>query len=308
MSTVRKARAGENALGVISTRPGILLGGNTKNGVPVAFSGRVPVLVTNENGVVKQGDSLTVSATIEGYAMKATEDGYSIGRAISDAPDVATSSVLIVVENKMHTMSITSIAGLTTLASSPDSFIQATTTVYQIITNKLAYSTSVVTEYLSVKVQAVAGYFDKLFAKEIYTDKVCVKKSNGQDICITGDQVESMLNPIQTPLLTPPSVLGQTGSGSQGTTIGTTTTQATETATGTNQVLSTTVSTTTPSDTIGTASTTTSAETTLGSSTEVLPVQVSDVSASSSPSTSESNISTALPPVAIASSDDPTTP
>ena len=41
--------------------------------------------------------------------------------------------------------------------------------------------------------KAVRGYFDTLFAKEIYTEKVCIKKSNGTNVCLTGENVESML-------------------------------------------------------------------------------------------------------------------
>jgi hypothetical protein len=51
--------------------------------------------------------------------------------------------------------------------------------------------------------KAVTGYFDTLFAKEIYTDKVCVKKSDGTSACFDGDQVEHMLNSSPLQLLTP---------------------------------------------------------------------------------------------------------
>ena len=57
-------------------------------------------------------------------------------------------------------------------------------------------------EYVSAKVSAVAGYFDKLFAKEIFTETICIKKSDGTDICLNGDQVENMLNATEAPLTT----------------------------------------------------------------------------------------------------------
>jgi hypothetical protein len=84
ISGVKKADNVYEAVGVISTKAGITLGGNTTNGVPVAFVGRVPVKVTTENGEIKRGDYLTVSPTRPGYAMKLTGEGRSIGRAISD--------------------------------------------------------------------------------------------------------------------------------------------------------------------------------------------------------------------------------
>lgn len=84
MSTVRKAREAQEAVGVISTNPGVTLGKSVQNGVPVAFSGRVPVKVTTENGEIKRGDYLTVSLTMAGHAMKLTGEGRAIGRALSD--------------------------------------------------------------------------------------------------------------------------------------------------------------------------------------------------------------------------------
>jgi hypothetical protein len=280
MSTVRKARRGEEALGVISTRPGILLGGNTKNGVPVAFSGRVPVLVTNENGPVKQGDYLTVSASKEGYAMKAVESSYTIGRAISDTTDVPTSSVLMVVENKNIDIKILSIAGLAAVATSPDTFAKATTTVYQTLTDRLSHGTAVVTEYLSVRAKAVVGYFDKLFAKEIYADKVCIKKSDGQDVCITGDQVQSMLQGAQvSPSTNQPTVVEQNNVQPPSDT-STSTSQTSEVATTTDSSSITVASTTTPTDTATFASSTPEIVTTSSTSTSVIPESPSDTSTS----------------------------
>ena len=47
----------------------------------------------------------------------------------------------------------------------------------------------------------------KLFAKEIYTEKLCVKKSNGENVCVTGDELERLI-PTLTPVLnTAPVIL-----------------------------------------------------------------------------------------------------
>ncbi len=105
MSTVRKAVTAYEAVGVISTNPGIILGKNVKNGVPVAFQGRIPVKVTSENGEVKQGDYLTVSLTQPGYAMKLTGEGRSIGRALSDYVE-GRDKVLMLVENSFQKLDI----------------------------------------------------------------------------------------------------------------------------------------------------------------------------------------------------------
>jgi hypothetical protein len=75
-------------VGIISTEPGITLGGfggQDRFGdkqYPVALAGRVPVKVTNENGNIRPGDYLTSSELFAGYAMKATRSGQVIGQAL----------------------------------------------------------------------------------------------------------------------------------------------------------------------------------------------------------------------------------
>ncbi len=78
----------EGILGVISSAPGVLLGGFDSNQyvneiqVPVALSGRVPVKVTLENGSIEKGDYLTISQTVAGAATKLVGSGASIGIAL----------------------------------------------------------------------------------------------------------------------------------------------------------------------------------------------------------------------------------
>jgi hypothetical protein len=77
-------------IGVISTNPNIPVLGDgiftpEENPVPVALAGRVPVLVTNENGPIHVGDRLTISNTIPGYAAKATTSGWTIGTALQSS-------------------------------------------------------------------------------------------------------------------------------------------------------------------------------------------------------------------------------
>jgi hypothetical protein len=113
ISTVRKAREAHEAVGVVSTNPGIVLGKNILNGVPVAFSGRIPVKVTNEGGEIKRGDYLTVSATMPGYAMKLVGEGRSIGRALSDH-ESGRDKVLMLVENGLQKLDLSGNATTTT--------------------------------------------------------------------------------------------------------------------------------------------------------------------------------------------------
>lgn len=106
---VRKATNGYEAVGVVSTNPGIILGSasavscqpsavSCSSGVPVAFMGRVPVKVTTENGEIKVGDYLTVSRTMPGYAMKLTGEGRALGRALSDYIP-GREKILMLIEN-----------------------------------------------------------------------------------------------------------------------------------------------------------------------------------------------------------------
>jgi hypothetical protein len=72
------------AIGVVATRPGLVMGSVDKEGVkavPVALAGRVPIRVTTENGSIFPGDLLTPSST-PGVAMKATKAGRIIGQAM----------------------------------------------------------------------------------------------------------------------------------------------------------------------------------------------------------------------------------
>jgi hypothetical protein len=187
---------------VISTRPGILLGGNTAKGIPVAFSGRVPVYVTGE---VKKGDYLTISSTTEGYAMKQNDNGLTIGRAISDGVVGATSSlVMMIVENRGRVVTLEGTAGLSII----DGYSQETISpsVKETLKNKMTAGVSVAKEYLTLSIKAVAGYFDEVYAKMIKTDMLCVGNT-----CVTESQLQQMLQQSGTqsaPAPVPPSSSG----------------------------------------------------------------------------------------------------
>jgi hypothetical protein len=73
-------------MGIVSTKPGFLLGRNATDTYPIALSGRVPTKVM---GSVHIGDLLVVSDTA-GVATKATENGYVIGIALEsyDGADI----------------------------------------------------------------------------------------------------------------------------------------------------------------------------------------------------------------------------
>ncbi|MDQ5957274.1 MAG: hypothetical protein QG614_249 [Patescibacteria group bacterium] len=97
MNGVVKAVVAKSAIGVIATNPGIVLGSNTE-GVPVAFSGRVPVKVSAENGPVQKGDRITLSYREAGVGAKLMNAGQSVGIALSS--DTGSGVVLMLVKNE----------------------------------------------------------------------------------------------------------------------------------------------------------------------------------------------------------------
>ncbi|MCX6757320.1 MAG: DUF5011 domain-containing protein [Candidatus Nomurabacteria bacterium] len=76
-----------NVIGIISSDPGIVIGNVSEDPestpVIVALSGRVPVKVNLENGVIHKGDLITPSST-PGEAMKAIKSGVIIGQSMTE--------------------------------------------------------------------------------------------------------------------------------------------------------------------------------------------------------------------------------
>jgi len=78
-------------IGGVSTLPGVLLG-QEDPGYRIGLSGRIPVLVTDENGPIAPGDPIT-SSSISGFGMKATEPGTIVGFALGSFDGVGTGTV-----------------------------------------------------------------------------------------------------------------------------------------------------------------------------------------------------------------------
>ncbi len=94
-STVRQSTGqtyDPTIIGIVSTKPGFLLGWN--EGAHVALAGRVPTKFSGMNGSVRVGDALTTSG-IPGYAMKATKPGRIVGYALEDASTTSTIEVFV---------------------------------------------------------------------------------------------------------------------------------------------------------------------------------------------------------------------
>lgn len=90
---LRSSRAYDTAvLGVVSIRPGILLGETAEGRIPIAQSGRVKVKVDARYGAIRRGD-LLVTSPLPGYAMRSRptragmhRPGTIIGKALEALP------------------------------------------------------------------------------------------------------------------------------------------------------------------------------------------------------------------------------
>jgi len=87
----------EPILGIVSTKPGFITGGYTKDSYPIALAGRVPTRVSTQNGAIQAGDYLTVSDGNPGLATKAIQSGNIVGIALEsfDQPGEGLISVFV---------------------------------------------------------------------------------------------------------------------------------------------------------------------------------------------------------------------
>jgi len=93
----------KNVIGVVSTRPGEVIGANDGVGAPVVvgLAGRVPVKVDTQNGPILPGDYLVPSST-PGVAMKATSAGMSIGQALTGYTGKGVGSLMLFIKNTYY--------------------------------------------------------------------------------------------------------------------------------------------------------------------------------------------------------------
>ncbi len=230
--------ADSGVIGIVSTRPGQLIGGVSREGVqvlPVALVGRVPVKVSAENGAIAVGDYLVPSST-PGIAMKANATGTVIGQAMSSFTGSSQGIVLAFVKNFAQTGGSVLLGSVSPDAAGLTGFIttiqaEAAHDPIAILTAKIGGGTEFLTDFVAARVTAIRGYFDELFTKKIHTDQLCVKKSDGTEICVTGDQLQNAVGgtvqnapviapaPVATPVtvdapavepVNPPPAMGET--------------------------------------------------------------------------------------------------
>ena len=192
----------QHVLGIVATRPGMLIGGVEKEGVkalPVALSGRVPVKVVTENGAIVPGDYLSPSS-IPGVAMKAMDGGLVVGQAMStyDGEDIGT--VLVFVKNFVFNENITSLEDITAIQT------EVTRNPILVIADKIFTGIKFLTDLVVARITAIRGYFEEIFTKKLHTEEFCIKKSDGDEVCVNGDQVEILLQKnVVAPTINTPS-------------------------------------------------------------------------------------------------------
>ena len=71
-----------------------------------------------------------------------------------------------------------------------------------VIGAKISGGTQFLTNLIVGRITAIRGYFDEIFAKKVHTDEICLKKSDGSETCMNGDQLEKLI-PSATPISTP---------------------------------------------------------------------------------------------------------
>ena len=199
-------------VGVIATQPHTLMGKYSENSTMLALAGRVTVKVSAENGAIKNGDYLT-SSSLAGTAMKATRSGMVVGQALTSFDGEGTGEVIMLIKNTYHSSGdesvllgdIYSIIGdvnATTTATSTEIGLSSLVTTIQseiardpivVIGDKISGKIQFLTDFVSARVTAIRGYFNEIFAKKIHTEQICVKKSDGSEICVDGDQLDTMV-------------------------------------------------------------------------------------------------------------------
>jgi hypothetical protein len=205
-ATVKKAATPKDqVLGIISTEPGFLLGSTNLDDAtsrPVALSGRVPVKFSNENGEVKIGDALTLSATKPGYAMKIKDAaGVVIGTALENAST----------ENKVMVFVRSSLISNIALGDTAAELLKTDTSLQGEFATLLAGTG----EWMQARVSGVTGFFKNIFADKVTTKELCLGDATDK-VCVTKDQLKTLLNNAGATAQTQPVIITPATSTSSG--------------------------------------------------------------------------------------------
>jgi hypothetical protein len=202
--TVKKAKKTDALFGIISTKPGFILGQTNlddEHTRPVALAGRVPVKVSMENGMISIGDNITISSQ-SGIGMKSTNpQDQVIGVALEKATQEGTVLVFVKSSITANINSVISSSSPINLSTSSIMALFGSSTPSESTGFMAAVQTAFasMTEWIGQKITAVYGYFEHLTvgsrekpAGITLFDKVtgnpyCVQVSNGALVNLAGD-------------------------------------------------------------------------------------------------------------------------
>jgi hypothetical protein len=213
---------GRAILGVVSSNPGLVLGidpsGAVSGQYPIALSGRVPVHVNLDNGSIQTGDRVALSTSTPGIGMKARLGDTSVGVALESYTATSIGNSIMVFMNLNSGTDVQMLAqklASSTATSTASSILSSFATASLALGNALSQALSAITNItqsgvreLGIAVHASLGVFDKIFAKEVHTDNLCVG-----NVCVTQDQFLKMIQSSGTaaavtappPPITPPA-------------------------------------------------------------------------------------------------------
>ncbi|MBI2603937.1 MAG: hypothetical protein HYW56_00135, partial [Candidatus Harrisonbacteria bacterium] len=298
----RSAQMGDTRLlGVVSTKPGIILGldndNEGKNLYPIALAGRVPVNINLQGGPIEIGDPITLSSEL-GVGMKATTTARIVGYALEafDGSSTTQKQMLLFAKTGQWTAPADSLQGLLqptavgfAMTGSSSLLAQAVTAVKEwlasmgvVIERSILKVKEIVVDMLTAKKVAV----DQLQMKDKFTGEVyCVELVNGDLVRTKGECAapNTTVNSVPRPDESPFNESNVQGSPSinSGTTIATSTTEA---ATSTTEI--------SPIGPIDDSATTTETATT----TDIGPIgQISPIGLIDDSATSTTEVATTTP-------------
>ena len=179
-----------NVLGIVSTKPALVIGGTGDagvKGVPVALSGRVPVKVSAENGVINPGDLLTASS-IPGVAMKATKAGQVLGQAMSGYTGSGVGEVLVFVKTMYGTGDHVAVG------------TQGKETLAYLVAEKPAHgapfnASDVVADRVIAGLEVVTPL---VVADTVDTKKIIFAGGDGSSVEVTGETITSLADLVKS--------------------------------------------------------------------------------------------------------------
>lgn len=187
MSQVQKSEIpyDMNVLGVVSTKPGLVIGEADGDEKPiiVGLAGRVPVKVTNQNGAIQAGDYITTSS-IPGIGMKATEPGQVVGKALTGLPeDVEEGEIIVFIQNSYFDGLYTSMNSTADYGQELISNDSRTVLENGSIADRLTHLVRRALERLSSVFIDFKAWIRELKAEKIETQELCVG-----NVCVTEQQ------------------------------------------------------------------------------------------------------------------------